>query len=120
MSERSASGGAGSLAEDAALDYLQRRGLRLVARNYRCKFGEIDLILREGAMLAFVEVRKRRNDQFGGGAASIDTHKRKRLLRTARHYLSAQATLPACRFDAVLLTGDRQPVIEWVVNAFGE
>ena len=111
---------AGARGEQAALAYLLKRGLRLVERNYRCRFGEIDLILRDGETLVFVEVRMRSSTLFGGGAASIDGRKQQRLLRAARHYLGAASSLPPCRFDAVLLDGDRDGQIDWLVNAFGE
>jgi putative endonuclease len=117
LSER---GDTGARGEDAALAFLQQRGLRLVTRNYRCRFGEIDLVLRDGEVLVFVEVRVRSSERFGGGGASIDGRKRERLLRAARHYLSDRATVPACRFDAMLLSGDQPPRIEWIINAFGE
>jgi len=109
----------GTWAEDAAAAFLVKRGLSLIERNYRCRFGEIDLVLRDRKTLVFVEVRYRRNPDFGGAGESITTNKRKRLLRAARHYLSAHSEFPACRFDAVLLNGDT-PEVDWVVNAFGE
>lgn len=109
----------GSAAEDAAAAFLAGRGLELLERNYRCRFGEIDLVLRDGPTLVFVEVRYRGNAAFGGAAESITASKREKLLRTARHYMAAHRRFPACRFDAVLLNGDR-PEIEWVMNAFGE
>lgn len=109
----------GSAAEDAAAVFLAGRGLKLLERNYRCRFGEIDLVLRDGPTLVFVEVRYRRNNAFGGAAESITSSKRRKLLRAARHYMAAHRQFPACRFDAVLLNGDR-PDIDWVMNAFGE
>jgi putative endonuclease len=109
----------GSAAEDAAAAFLAGRGLKLLERNYRCRFGEIDLVLRDGPTVVFVEVRYRANATFGGAAESITSSKREKLLRTARHYMAAHRQFPACRFDAVLLHGDT-PDIDWVVNAFGE
>ena len=109
----------GSAAEDAAAVYLTAQGLQLLERNYRCRFGEIDLILREGRTLVFVEVRYRRNRDFGGAAESITAAKRERLLKAARHYMSSHKQFPECRFDAVLMHGEPQK-IEWLVNAFGE
>jgi putative endonuclease len=98
---------------------LQRAGLKLVERNYRCRFGEIDLIVREGSTLVFVEVRMRTSERFGGAAASITSAKRAKLLRTARHYLAGIARAPQCRFDALLVNG-RNYSIEWLKNAFAE
>lgn len=109
----------GTAAEDAAAAYLAAQGLQLVERNYRCRFGEIDLILRDGRTLVFVEVRYRRNRDFGGAAESITAAKRERLLRAARHYMASQSRFPECRFDAVLMHG-AMGEIEWMVNAFGE
>lgn len=77
----------GQAAEDLAAAHLQAAGLRLLARNHLCRFGEIDLICREGEVVVFVEVRQRRSERFGGAAASITTRKRLRIWRAARHYL---------------------------------
>ncbi len=109
----------GRHAEDHAALFLQRQGLKIIARNYRCRFGEIDLIARDGITLVFVEVRMRASDQFGGAAASITAGKRRKLLRTARHYLAGATRTPACRFDALLVNGADHSV-EWLKNAFGE
>ncbi|MFX7820786.1 YraN family protein, partial [Acinetobacter baumannii] len=73
--------------EDAALVYLQQQGLRLLERNWRCKAGEIDLIMQDDATLVFVEVRRRKNDRFGGAAASVTWHKQQKLIRAAQWYL---------------------------------
>jgi putative endonuclease len=109
----------GADAENLAAAYLQNAGLALVARNYRCRFGEIDLIARDGTTLVFVEVRLRSDGRFGGAAASITPAKRAKLLRTARHYLAGLARAPACRFDALLVDGKNNS-IEWIKNAFAE
>lgn len=106
-------------AEDLAAAYLRRQGLELVERNYRCRFGEIDLIVRDGTTLVFVEVRMRVGGNFGGAIASITAGKRAKLLRTARHYLAGKSRAPACRFDALLVSGPGH-TIEWLKNAFGE
>jgi putative endonuclease len=109
----------GRHAENAAAAFLQQQGLELVARNYRCRFGEIDLIARDGKTLVFVEVRLRSSNSFGGAAASITAAKRGKLTRAARHYLAGTARMPACRFDALLVSGADHSV-EWIKNAFGE
>lgn len=109
----------GAQAEQAAAAFLQRQGLHLLQSNYRCRFGEIDLILREGTTLVFVEVRLRSRGDFGGAAASIDARKQHKLILAAQHYLSRVSPLPPCRFDALLLSsseGDHG--IEWVKGAF--
>lgn len=109
----------GDLAEGAAAEFLVQRGLKLLERNYRCRFGEIDLIMQDGRTLVFVEVRYRRSQSFGGAAASITGAKREKLLRTARHYMASKAQIPDCRFDAVLLSGNAAEP-QWIENAFGE
>lgn len=107
----------GNAGEDAALAYLQQRGLRLVTRNYRCRMGEIDLILRDRDTLVFAEVRQRRSSSFGGAAASITTSKQRRIIAAAGHYLAALGREVPCRFDVVLLEG-QPPQIEWLTSAF--
>jgi putative endonuclease len=109
----------GKLAEALAAEYLQLRGLRLIERNYSCRLGEIDLILVDGPVLVFAEVRLRRNLEFGGAAASITAAKRQRILRAARHYLSGKPEWP-CRFDVLLLDALEPGRIEWIKDAFGE
>ena len=109
----------GDAAEALAAAFLEARGLSIVARNYRCRFGEIDLIAKSGGTLVFVEVRARTSDAFGGAAGSITRAKRRRLVAAARHYLARHAADSACRFDAVLLHGSAQR-IEWIADAFGE
>jgi len=109
----------GALAEDAAAAFLASQGLQLLERNYHCRFGEIDLILRDGRTVVFVEVRYRGSKAFGGAGESITSAKREKLLRAARHYLARNESYPACRFDAVLLSGDN-PDVEWIRDAFGE
>ena len=107
----------GQAAEALAASYLQEQGLRLVERNFRVRGGEIDLILWEGKTLVFVEVRLRRNPEFGGAAASITRSKQKRIILAARHYL---LTLPEsdCRFDCILLDRLEKTAIQWIKNAF--
>lgn len=106
----------GQEAENLAAEFLQGQGLRLVARNYRCRMGEIDLIMEDRGTLVFVEVRLRKNNHFGGAAASITPHKQGKLIRAAQHYLQQQTRQPPCRFDALLLEGGK---MEWIKDAFG-
>lgn len=106
----------GVQAEQDAARYLQKNGLKLIQTNYRSRFGEIDLILRDGETLVFAEVRQRSRSDFGGAAASIDARKQQRLILTAQHYLTTLPRIPPCRFDALLLDGAEN--IEWVKNAF--
>lgn len=108
----------GAHAEQLAAEYLQRRGLRVVARNYRCRQGEIDLILQDGDTLVFAEVRLRKNAAFGGAAASITARKQQRIVLAAQHYLQGLKRPPPCRFDAVLLDNLGADGIEWLKDAF--
>ena len=98
---------AGDAAEDAALQFLQRHGLRLLERNYRTPGrggGEIDLIMRApDGTTVFVEVRQLGGASHGGAAASISATKQQRIVFAARHYLMRLRTPPACRFDVVLI-----------------
>ena len=109
----------GTAAEALAADYLRAQGLEITGRNYRCRFGEIDIVAREGKTLVFVEVRWRRTDAFGGAASSITRAKRSRLLAAARLYLAQLRETPPCRFDAVLIHGEPAR-IEWLKDAIGE
>lgn len=109
---------AGCVAEQRALDHLTRHGLKLIETNYRSRFGEIDLILRDGDVLVFTEVRMRSSNNFGGAAASITVAKQAKLIKTAHHYLTQFTRPPACRFDAVLLGATHDGAIEWIKNAF--
>lgn len=108
----------GRRAEEAAALFLQERGLRPFRRNYRCRGGEIDLIMRDGAVLVFVEVRYRRDRRFGGAATSIDGRKQARLIHAARYFLLQYGGDPPCRFDVVAVesTGGRLQ-FEWLKNA---
>lgn len=106
-------------AELLAASFLQQQNLILLDQNYRCRFGEIDLIMQDRQTLVFVEVRMRSSERFGGAAASISWPKQKKLLNTARHYLAKLASEPPCRFDAILITGANHQ-IDWIKNAFGE
>jgi putative endonuclease len=74
-------------------------------------------VLLDGATVVFVEVRQRSHRAFGGAAESITARKRARLIATARHFLARERSLPACRFDAVLVDGNGS--IEWIRDAFG-
>lgn len=104
----------GQAGEDAALAYLQRHGLTLLTRNFRCSGGEIDLIMQDRGSIVFVEVRKRASQRHGGAAASVTAAKQRRLIIAAQVYLQQQPSLPACRFDVVAIDGER---LRWLKNA---
>ncbi len=108
----------GVQAEQRAAQYLRQQGLEPVTKNYRSRFGEIDLIMQDGAELVFVEVRLRSNAGFGGAAASIDARKQQRLIRTAQQYLAGLSHIPPCRFDAVLMDDVEGVNVQWLKNAF--
>ena len=108
----------GIKAEDFAQQYLEQQGLALVERNFRCRLGEIDLIMRENNTLVFVEVRYRRNRDFGGPIISVSPRKQHKLRATAKIYLqnnplAAKATV---RFDVLGILGTEHTV-EWIKNA---
>jgi putative endonuclease len=108
----------GFAAEQVALDYLLSRGLRLVARNFRVRLGELDLVMADGDQLVFVEVRSRASTRFGGAAASVTPAKQRRVRRAAQAFLGTALgarTWPASRFDVVAIEGTR---IDWIPGAF--
>ena len=114
-----APGVTGARAEALAADYLRARGLAIVARNFRTRFGEIDLIARDRDVLVFVEVRMRRSRRFGGAIASITAAKRRRLVSAANGYLAMIGREPPCRFDAVVMQGLDPRTIEWQRDILG-
>ena len=111
--ERASHAADGARAEAHAARFLAGRGLTIVARNFRTRMGEIDLVARDGATLVFVEVRRRTSAAFGGAAASITAAKQARLTLAARAFLARFPDPPPCRFDAILLDGPEPPSIEW-------
>jgi putative endonuclease len=115
----------GAAVEAAARACLSRAGLREVAANANYRFGELDLVMLDGdgqaAALVFVEVRYRRSARFGGGAASIDANKRRRIVHAAQAFLATHPRLAnlACRFDVIEADGDpATPRLTWLRDAF--
>ena len=117
----------GEYTESLACQYLENKGFKLIEKNFNCRVGEIDLIMKDNDSLVFVEVRYRRSNNFGSGAESITTSKQSKLIKTASLYLQQHAKLnkyPA-RFDVVSITGfietDNIDNInfDWIENAFG-
>ncbi|NLM17698.1 MAG: YraN family protein [Candidatus Riflebacteria bacterium] len=114
----------GKECEEAALRFLLKRGLRLVARNYSTKLGEIDLIMKDGEVLVFVEVRSKTDSTHGTPLETIDYAKRRRIEKVAAAYLRdyhiSQDVF--CRFDAVgiTITSDGEQKLEYIENAFWE
>lgn len=110
----------GAAFEQLAATHLGRAGLTTLAQNARSRFGEIDLIMRDGGTLVFVEVRYRRSSAFGGAIGSVDAKKRAKLAIAAAQFLQrtpALAALP-CRFDVVAISGVEPYRIDWVRDAF--
>lgn len=106
----------GEAAESRAARHLADRGLEILQRNFRTRFGEIDLVAREGATLVFVEVRRRKSSAAWGGAVeSVDGPKRRRIAAAARAYLARLGAEPPCRFDVVAIQDE---TCEWVRDAF--
>lgn len=100
---------------------LQARGLRTLARNFSCRGGEIDLVMRDGDVVIFVEVRYRRSNAYGGAAASIGRDKQRRLQHAAAMFLALHPRLGQlpCRFDVVTFTGTAaDPDMQWINGAF--
>ena len=112
----------GKVAEDLAAAYLKTRGLSVLARNLRCRGGELDILCRDGAVLVVVEVRQRSSAQFGGALASVGRQKQRRMIRAARFHLQRHAAWQryALRFDVIGLDGlpDGTHRLAWVKDAF--
>ncbi|MFV8782243.1 YraN family protein [Microbulbifer sp. SA54] len=120
----------GSQMEEAAAHFLRAAGLKIIERNFSSRYGEIDLIAKDGDVLVFVEVRFRRNNRFGGAGVTVDWRKQSKLRATASNYLQYRRLDCPCRFDVVAIeyTGQHStpmqgaaPLhIEWIKNAFGQ
>jgi putative endonuclease len=107
----------GDNAEQRALNYLQQQGLQWLCSNFRCKCGELDLVMKDGASLVIVEVRYRKSDRFGGALESITAQKQAKIIATTQYYLITNQLhhLPI-RFDVVAISGDNR--LNWIKNAF--
>jgi putative endonuclease len=109
----------GSVAEDLACQYLSRQGLSVIERNYRCRVGELDLIMEDGASLVFVEVRSRRDNRYGTSAETITPTKQRRLIRAAQFFLQQRRLDAPCRFDIIAISQERDKLnLEWIKDAF--
>ncbi len=110
----------GSRAEKLAAKHLRRSGLSLIRQNYRCRLGELDLIMQDQEYLVFVEVRHRKSQSHGGALESVDYRKQKKLRRAAESYLlEFKLHNQAARFDVVCVDGTlTKPNIQWIKNAF--
>ena len=112
----------GAAAEELAAQYLQVRGLRILARNLRCKAGELDLVCLDGGVLAIAEVRQRGSAEFGGALASVTLTKQRKITRAAQFFLLREKEWKnlALRFDVLAIEGlpDGAHRIDWVKDAF--
>lgn len=108
----------GSEAEDKALAHLQQAGLQLLSRNYRCRRGEIDLIMRDGDTTVLIEVRQRSHPGYGSAVESVTIHKQRRLIAAASHWLARNPKLAGLplRFDVIGI--DAEGRLDWIRNAF--
>ena len=106
----------GEQAEEQAYLFLKSKGFKPVQRNYRCKSGEIDLIMEDEGTLVFIEVRYRKTDRYGSAMESITTRKQNRIIAATHSYLSANRSDQPVRFDVVAISGDNS--INWIPNAF--
>jgi putative endonuclease len=112
----------GTASEQLAVEYLHARGLVVLARNVRCRAGELDLVCLHGGVLAIVEVRQRANSDFGGALASVTWRKQRKIIRAARFFLQRQAQWQSLvmRFDVLAVEGvpDGAHRIIWIKDAF--
>lgn len=112
---------AGEEAELIARRYLENKGLRVVSANYRCRRGELDLIMNDGTQIVFVEIRYRRSARIVRPVETVDRRKRGRIATAARHFLQRNRNYGdnPVRFDVIGVTGSLDsPGIEWIRNAF--
>ncbi len=111
----------GQEAETRAAHFLQTQGLILVQRNFRCKLGEIDLIMKDQSTLVFVEVRLRSNRFFTQAAESVNWQKQRKLINAAQFYLQQHKLVDAvpCRFDVIAIENNAINPSNWIKNAFG-
>ena len=110
----------GARGEEAAADYLERKGYAILERNYRCRAGEVDMIAGDGADVVFVEVKTRRSRRFGSGAEAVGRQKQMALARLAAEYLARRRLVGVnCRFDVVVVDETAEGFrIEHIRNAF--
>lgn len=106
----------GENSEQHACEFLLAQGLTLVARNFRCRYGELDLIMRDAHNLVIVEVRYRQTDTYGSALESVTLRKQSRIIAATHCYLAENPQSTNIRFDVIAFTGNQQP--DWIQNAF--
>ncbi|MCX8084299.1 MAG: YraN family protein [Calditerrivibrio sp.] len=105
----------GQEGEDTACTYLEDKGFKILHRNFRCRFGEIDIIAQKGNIIVFVEVKKRGSYRFGKGYEAVSQKKIEKIIKTAEYFMMAQKGEYLCRFDVISIDSDQ---IEHIENAF--
>ena len=111
----------GKQAEAIAANYLSKQGIKIIERNFHCRFGEIDLIGLTDQYLVFIEVRYRKDEHYMTVFETIDKHKCRKLVTTSEYYLNSHRKYQdmTCRYDVIGITGEiSDPAIEWIKNAF--
>ncbi len=109
----------GQVCEQLACDYLKKNGLRLIDKNFHSRYGEIDLIMQHEDTLAFIEVRYRKNQNYGGAKESVTPGKQKKIQKTALVYMQKKGREYNARFDVIAISGENNNLnIEWIKNAF--
>ncbi len=106
----------GEKSEQQAYDFLLQQGLQLVEKNFSCKYGEIDLIMKDAETLIIVEVRYRKSNKYGGAIESISQKKQSRIIATTQYYLSSHKVNSKIRFDVIAMSKNAD--INWIKNAF--
>jgi putative endonuclease len=109
----------GARVEQAAAQLVAKSGMTVVARNYTCRLGEIDIIAQKDDLLVFIEVRYRKQVKFGSGAESVTLAKQRKIIKAAQWYLQHTwpSAEPACRFDVIAVTGEPLQ-FDWIPHAF--
>lgn len=109
----------GKAAEQLACDYLKKNGLKLIEKNFHSRYGEIDLIMQHQNTLVFIEVRYRKNQNYGGAKESVTPCKQKKIQKTALYYMQTKGHEFNARFDVIAMGGENKNLnIEWIKNAF--
>ncbi len=108
----------GKKGEEIALDYLKRNGFRILERNYRTRYGEVDIIAEENGTLVFIEVKTRSNDLFGHPVEAVTKEKQERIKRLALFYLRNLKREMPVRFDVISINLESLPDIEHIRYAF--
>lgn len=106
----------GDRSEQLACNYLLKQGLHLIEKNFHCRHGELDLIMKDKNILVIIEVRYRKSNKYGGAVESISKKKQSRIIATTQYYLSHNKVDSLIRFDAVTMSNNSD--INWIKNAF--